>query len=102
LPSRCPWRAGILGYPGQRAPGAGVDAIDFELLYGLSGKVTYPFLHQVEIGARLGRYAGQQPPKLPWRHAPAQDRQYQTFRELWKRLTACIYSAPTIDQQIAT
>jgi hypothetical protein len=44
----------ILGTPGDRAPGAGLLALDFELLYGLSCSVRTPFLRFAEIAARLG------------------------------------------------
>lgn len=44
----------ILGTPGDRAPGAGLLSLDFELLYGLACSVRTPFLRFAEIAARLG------------------------------------------------
>lgn len=44
----------ILGTPGDRAPGAGLLALDFELLYGLACSVRTPFLRFAEIAPRLG------------------------------------------------
>jgi hypothetical protein len=84
-----PWNLRrILGYPGQRAPGAGVDRVRFELLYGMSGEITYPFLRLSEIGARLGRVSGQQPPALTWLFSTPQCRQYVASRNLWRELYA--------------
>ncbi|MBF8275533.1 MAG: hypothetical protein HW390_606 [Candidatus Brocadiaceae bacterium] len=82
-----PWNLRrILGYPGQRAPGAGVNSIRFELLYGMKGEIKYPFLRLAEITSRFGQYAGQQPPYLPWRSSKDQLYQYNNFRQLWQKL----------------
>lgn len=82
-----PWNLRrILGYPGQSAPGAGVNSIRFELLYGLPGQVSASFLRLAEVASRLGQYAGQQPPSLPWTFSKNQCRQYSLFRKLWSDL----------------
>lgn len=82
-----PWNLRrILGYPGQRAPGAGVNSIRFELLYGLPGQISASFLRLAEVASRLGQYAGQQPPSLPWTFSTNQCRQYTLFRKLWSDL----------------
>jgi hypothetical protein len=44
----------IFGFPGERAPGAVVKSLAFELLYGMPCNVTFPFLNLAEIDARLG------------------------------------------------
>lgn len=56
----------ILGYVGQRSPGAGVQQLDFELLYGLACSVTYPYLRLAEMESRLGNPPGLLPDVLPW------------------------------------
>ncbi len=60
--AEAPWNLQrVLGYPGQRAPGARVDTLDFELVYGLNGSLSSDgaeeALHLAEIGARLGALA---------------------------------------------
>src|SRR5207247_1178769 len=57
----------ILGYPGQRAPGAGLIQLDFELLYGISGTIkNNPELRFAEIGARLGNLTGRVREQPTW------------------------------------
>lgn len=54
-----PWNLRrILGFPGQRAPGAKIDQLQFELLYGLSCDSTYPFLRLAEISSLVGAIQG--------------------------------------------
>jgi hypothetical protein len=59
LYSEPPWNLRrILGYPGERAPGALVQQLQFEMLYGLAASVTAPNLHFSELFSRLGGFAG--------------------------------------------
>src|SRR5207237_8729524 len=44
----------ILGYPGQRAPGAAASELLFELLYGLGCEVRADGVRVAELAARLG------------------------------------------------
>ena len=54
-----PWNLRrLLGYPGQRDPGLWVQHIQFELLYGLSCEVDYPYLRLAEITSLLGMIPG--------------------------------------------
>ena len=53
----------ILGYPGQRAPGAGIRTLNFELLYGLACTVTASGLRLAELASRLGDVARTLPPR---------------------------------------
>ncbi|MDF3072055.1 MAG: hypothetical protein K0R38_7656, partial [Polyangiaceae bacterium] len=53
--AEAPWNLRrLLGYPGQESPGAVADELAFELLYGLSAKVSVPWLRISEIDAQLG------------------------------------------------
>lgn len=53
--SEAPWNLRrILGYPGQRAPGAGLATARFELLYGLGARFTGGSLRLAELGSRIG------------------------------------------------
>lgn len=45
----------IFGYAGQRAPGAAVTAMSFELLYGLGCTVLAPEMRLAELMARVGQ-----------------------------------------------
>ncbi|HEX8210823.1 MAG TPA: hypothetical protein VF584_11655 [Longimicrobium sp.] len=61
--AEAPWNLRrILGFPGQRAPGAGVVDLSFELLYGMACRVDAPFLRLAELAALLGAPAGRLPP----------------------------------------
>lgn len=65
--TEAPWNLRrILGFPGQRAPGAGIKHIRFELLYGLSCDVNYPFLRLAEISALIGAIPGRLPRDIRW------------------------------------
>lgn len=80
-----PWNLRrVLGYPGQRAAGAGVDSLAFELLYGLSARVENDGLRLAEIAARLGELPGRQEPVLPWRPTADQDTIYRLYRDAWR------------------
>jgi len=58
--NEAPWNLRrVLGYAGERAPGAGVESASFELLYGLSCSIAPPSTRLSELEARLG--APQQP-----------------------------------------
>jgi hypothetical protein len=48
----------ILGYPGEKAPGAVLTSLQLEMLYGLSCTVTTPGLSMSEIFSRVGAFAG--------------------------------------------
>ncbi|WP_035645233.1 hypothetical protein [Bradyrhizobium sp. ORS 285] len=53
--AEAPWNLRrILGYAGQRAPGAGLDSARFEFLYGLASRLTAPSLRLAELGSRIG------------------------------------------------
>jgi len=54
----------ILGYPGQRAPGAGVRRLEFELLYGMTCEVKADALRLAELSARLGAVPAALPQQL--------------------------------------
>jgi antitoxin component of MazEF toxin-antitoxin module len=81
-----PWNLRrILGFPGQRAPGAGVVALRFELLYGLTCKVDYPFLRLAELDSKLGRIPGRLEKELVWGGTRAQKDVYKNFRKQWSK-----------------
>jgi hypothetical protein len=53
--AEAPWNLRrVLGFAGQRAPGAGLDTARFEFLYGLAGRFTAPALRLAELGSRIG------------------------------------------------
>jgi len=77
--TEAPWNLRrILGYPGQRSPGPAIKHIQFELLYGLSCDVTYPFLRLAEISALTGAIPGRLPRDIRWE---ANGRQMECFRQ---------------------
>ncbi len=54
--SEAPWNLRrLLGYPGQRMPGATARSLDFELLYGLTTSVRSDGLRLAELESSLGR-----------------------------------------------
>ncbi|MDZ4853230.1 MAG: hypothetical protein SGI77_28405 [Pirellulaceae bacterium] len=55
----------ILGYPGQRAPGARMRRLEFELLYGMGCAVRVDGLRLAELNSQLGAVPG----KLPQRQS---------------------------------
>ncbi|HKQ74054.1 MAG TPA: hypothetical protein VJ810_10165 [Blastocatellia bacterium] len=64
--TEAPWNLRrLLGYPGQRAPGMGIGALEFELLYGLTAKITGELLRLTELDARLGRLPDGLPEEAP-------------------------------------
>ncbi|MGC2779940.1 MAG: hypothetical protein WA418_30300, partial [Bradyrhizobium sp.] len=53
--AEAPWNLRrVLGFAGQRAPGAGLDTARFEFLYGLAARFTAPSLRLAELGSRIG------------------------------------------------
>lgn len=55
----------ILGYPGQRTPGARMRRLEFELLYGMGCAVRVDGLRLAELNSQLGAVPG----KLPQRQS---------------------------------
>jgi hypothetical protein len=65
--SEAPWNLRrLLGYPGQRLPGAPLLNARFELLYGLEGEISQGGLRLTEMGALLGALAGPRPEVPRW------------------------------------
>ena len=91
--AEAPWNLRrVLGTPGDRAPGAGLHELDFELLYGLSCSVRTPFLRFAEIAARLGHLA---PPMDadPGDTVREKDRQaFKEFVDAWDEKRALFQS----------
>jgi hypothetical protein len=85
--AEAPWNLRrLLGFPGQRAPGAGVESLRFELLYGMTCRVDYKFLRLAEISSRLGHIPGRLPQALESQWQRATDEQkslFQRVRESW-------------------
>ncbi|WP_334503430.1 hypothetical protein [Bradyrhizobium sp. AZCC 1678] len=53
--AEAPWNLRrVLGFAGQRAPGAGINTARFEFLYGLASRFTGPSLRLAEVGSRIG------------------------------------------------
>jgi hypothetical protein len=48
----------VLGYPGERAPGASVQSLSFEMLYAMTCSVSAPGLLLAEMFSRLGAFNG--------------------------------------------
>ena len=87
--AEAPWNLRrILGFPGQRAPGAGVVDARFELFYGLSCQVTYPFLRLAELDSKLGQIPGRLSREIKWaaNATPKQLEFYKNFRKAWAEL----------------
>jgi hypothetical protein len=65
--AEAPWNIRrVLGYPGQRAPGAELRSLQYELLYGLSCSVERPFLRLAETMSLLGWIPGRMRGALQW------------------------------------
>jgi len=95
--AEAPWNLRrVLGYPGQRAPGAPLNSATFELMYGMSASINHrPGLRLAEIGARIGALPPS-PSLLPaWKPAPAQAASYQRGADFWNNL------APRIRTRLA-
>lgn len=87
----------ILGYPGQRAPGAGVSRLTFELLYGMTCTVRGAGLRLAELSSRLGAVPGPLPEELARPLTPANKTQtqisaFEEARKAWARQFAAYLS----------
>jgi hypothetical protein len=80
-----PWNLRrLLGYPAQPTPGAVLDQATFEMVYGLSVKLTPDAgLLLAEIGARLGRLADSPAVALSWQHTIEQKKGYDAYTGNW-------------------
>jgi len=91
----------VLGFPGQRAPGAAVNdkagGITFEYAYGMSSTVTEANLRLAEIFARLGDFPGPLP-SLPTdnTYTIAQIIQYNSATDTWAGLYQQTYARPGV------
>lgn len=91
--AEAPWNLRrILGYPGQRAPGAGIRRLEFEMLYGLGCEVDDPFLRLAEIASRLGSIPGDVPKRLPWPATASQKQVHEEFRDQWAEIFTRYFS----------
>jgi hypothetical protein len=61
----------------------GLDQVQFELFYGLAGKIEVKGLRLAELAARLGAMAGRQPVFSTWRMTPSQQAEYKAHRTSW-------------------
>ncbi|HKG21749.1 MAG TPA: hypothetical protein VKC34_07600, partial [Blastocatellia bacterium] len=82
----------ILGYPGQRAPGAQLDHAQFELFYGMNIEISRPNARLAEIGSRFGLLAGAQRPKPTWPVTGDQLEAYSANRTFWAFLQPLVRS----------
>ena len=69
--NEAPWNVRrVFGYTGQRAPGAGVVMLEFEMVYGLQTRFDAQALnHRVQL-AELGARVGALPPELDLQKLP--------------------------------
>jgi len=83
-----PWNLRrVLGYPGQRAPGAPISEAVFELVYGMSGSLSKrPGLFLAEIASRLGALPSTQSDVLSWQHTDEQQNRYAFAKSYWEAL----------------
>lgn len=80
-----PWNLRrILGYVGQRSPGAQVNTLQFEMLYGLSCLTDYPFLRLAEIATQVGSIPGQVPGLQQQNVPDAVQTTYDSYSSNWK------------------
>ena len=82
-----PWNLRrLFGFPGQRNPGAPIQHLSFELLYGMSTSVEpQERLLLSELFARLGRPAeARLPVTPPWPATPKQLKAYEAFESRWR------------------
>lgn len=62
-----PWNLRrLLSDPGRELPGAHLTELQYELLYGLSCRIDYPFMRLAEISALVGDVMGPLPQKPRW------------------------------------
>ena len=89
-----PWNLRrIVGYVGQRAPGAQIKTLQYELLYGLSCFTDYPFMRLAEIWTQFGQIPGRLPADIGWDSAITKEKStdpvathYQEFRHWWAQI----------------
>lgn len=88
-----PWNLRrLLSDPERELPGAHLDHLQYELLYGLSCRVDYPFMRLAEISALVGDVMGPLPQNPAW--IPLEDNvaegdardHYFKARERWAKL----------------
>lgn len=90
-----PWNLRrVLGYPGQRAPGAGVRELHYELLYGLSCKAVpaLPFLRLAEVFSLVGQVPGPRRFRMRWEGIGKQRQVYAASVKEWGRSFRCYKS----------
>lgn len=69
-----PWNLRrLLSDPGRELPGAHLEHLQYELLYGLSCRVDYPFMRLAELTALVGDVMGPLPEQPRW--GPLQETQ---------------------------
>lgn len=77
----------LFGYPGQRDPGAELRTMEFELLYGLTGRFSAKDAEQrvrvAELFARLGSLVGGLPVGLPWK-GPLESEAFAKLQLAWR------------------
>jgi hypothetical protein len=89
-----PWNLRrIVGYVGQRAPGAQIKNLQYELLYGLSCSTDYPFMRLAEIWTQFGQISGRLPVDIGWDSMITDDKttdpvatHYSDFRHWWAQV----------------
>ena len=81
--SEVPWNLRrLLGF-GSTPPGTGLLKAHYELLYGLSCKLDYPFLRLAETLAIAGQIPGALPHRLTWQGTADQIRAFRQARLRW-------------------
>ena len=91
--AEAPWNLRrVLGYVGQRAPGAELLSARLELLYGLAVTIGKPNARLAEIGARLGAYAGSQNTTPSWPMGGSQGDLFKLQRNLWAAMQPLLRS----------
>lgn len=62
-----PWNLRrLLSDPGRELPGAHLTELQYELLYGLSCRIDYPFMRLAEVSALVGDVMGPLPQRPRW------------------------------------
>ncbi|MDP9120796.1 MAG: hypothetical protein M3O15_05405, partial [Acidobacteriota bacterium] len=65
--AEAPWNLrNLLADPGRELQGAQLDHLQYELLYGLSCRVDYPYMRIAELEALIGQAPGPLPPRPSW------------------------------------
>lgn len=91
--SQLPWNLrNRLGVADQKDPGALVEKMTVELVYGISQEITKPNLRIAEVQSRLGNL----PPFLPeapiWKSSGQQSDHYENYKTYWENLLNAIRS----------